>query len=96
MYYFRLHLLQERDPLEGPVPHLESRLCALLSITPLAIARVLEDEPSCSSLPGCKASTYMKCGYGHGMDGDCETGTDILPSGPWTLYYPIMPSQFGC
>ncbi|KAF7144271.1 hypothetical protein RHSIM_Rhsim05G0234500 [Rhododendron simsii] len=66
-----LRLVQrERDPLEGPVPHLESRLCALLSITPLAIARVLEDEPSCSSLPGCKASGYMKCGYGHGMDGD--------------------------
>ncbi|KAE9447513.1 hypothetical protein C3L33_20589, partial [Rhododendron williamsianum] len=66
-----LRLVQrERDPLEGPVPHLESRLCALLSITPLAIARVLEDEPSCSSLPGCKASRYMKCGYGHGMDGD--------------------------
>ncbi|KAL6988248.1 hypothetical protein U1Q18_013996 [Sarracenia purpurea var. burkii] len=42
--YYLLHLLfQERNPLEGPVPHLEARLCALLSITPLAIARVLED-----------------------------------------------------
>ncbi|KAH7846475.1 hypothetical protein Vadar_014424 [Vaccinium darrowii] len=67
-----LRLVQrERDPLEGPVPHLESRLCALLSITPLAIARVLEDEPSCSCLPGCSASTYTECGYGHGaLDGD--------------------------
>jgi len=37
----------------------------------LAIARVLEDEPSCSSLPGCSASTYTECGYGHGaLDGD--------------------------
>nr|POE44886.1 mediator of rna polymerase ii transcription subunit 33a [Quercus suber] len=31
----------ERDPLEGPIPHLEARLCVLLSIVPLAIANVL-------------------------------------------------------
>ncbi|XP_047322944.1 mediator of RNA polymerase II transcription subunit 33A-like [Impatiens glandulifera] len=40
-----LRLVQrERDPLEGPIPHLESRLCILLSITPLAIALVLKDD----------------------------------------------------
>lgn len=46
-----LRLVQrERDPLEGPIPHLEARLCVLLSIVPLAIASVLEDESKlCSS-----------------------------------------------
>uniref|UniRef100_A0A7N2LG33 Uncharacterized protein n=1 Tax=Quercus lobata TaxID=97700 RepID=A0A7N2LG33_QUELO len=34
----------ERDPPEGPIPHLEACLCVLLSIVPLAIANVLEDE----------------------------------------------------
>nr|XP_023904924.1 mediator of RNA polymerase II transcription subunit 33A-like [Quercus suber] len=39
-----LQLVQrERDPLEGPIPHLEARLCVLLSIVPLAIANVLQD-----------------------------------------------------
>ncbi|CAL5390059.1 unnamed protein product [Camellia sinensis] len=67
-----LRLVQrERDPLEGPVPHLEARLCALLSITPLAIARVLEYDASlCSSVPGGVASRCMENGYGRGMDGN--------------------------
>ena len=61
-------LSQERDPLEGPVPHLEARLCVLLSITPLAIARVLEDNATFCSFPGCTASRDMECGCGHGND----------------------------
>lgn len=36
--------LQERDPPEGPIPHLEARLCVLLSIVPLTIAKVIEDD----------------------------------------------------
>ncbi|XP_057513892.1 mediator of RNA polymerase II transcription subunit 33A-like [Actinidia eriantha] len=64
-----LRLVQrERDPLEGPVPHLEARLCVLLSITPLAIARVLEDNATFCSFPGCTASRDMECGCGHGND----------------------------
>ncbi|XP_068668880.1 mediator of RNA polymerase II transcription subunit 33A-like [Aristolochia californica] len=40
-----LRLVQrEREPLEGPVPHLDARLCVLLSITPLTIARVVEED----------------------------------------------------
>ncbi|KAI9074293.1 hypothetical protein K1719_043778 [Acacia pycnantha] len=40
-----LRLVQrERDPPEGPIPHLEARLSVLLSIVPLAIANVLNDE----------------------------------------------------
>ncbi|KAJ8898839.1 hypothetical protein K2173_008148 [Erythroxylum novogranatense] len=54
-----LRLVQrERDPLEGPIPHLESRLTILLTIVPLAIASVLEDDakPHSSSSQGgrCK------------------------------------------
>ncbi|KAH9309638.1 hypothetical protein KI387_037549, partial [Taxus chinensis] len=40
-----LRLVQrERDPLEGPVPHLDARLCMLLSITPVAAAMIIEEE----------------------------------------------------
>ncbi|KAJ1288615.1 hypothetical protein BS78_02G101500 [Paspalum vaginatum] len=42
-----LRLVQrEREPIEGPVPHLDTRLCILLSITPLAIADIIEEADS--------------------------------------------------
>ncbi|GLU17803.1 hypothetical protein SLE2022_341560 [Rubroshorea leprosula] len=57
-----LRLVQrERDPLEGPIPHLEARLCVLLSIVPLAIANVLEDEAKLHP-------SVQESGYGNGMD----------------------------
>ncbi|XP_059650111.1 mediator of RNA polymerase II transcription subunit 33A [Cornus florida] len=40
-----LRLVQrERDPIEGPVPRLDTRLCMLLSITTLVIADLIEEE----------------------------------------------------
>ncbi|XP_074368314.1 mediator of RNA polymerase II transcription subunit 33A-like isoform X2 [Apium graveolens] len=40
-----LRLVQrERDPSEGPVPRLDTCLCLLLSITPLAIVNIIEEE----------------------------------------------------
>ncbi|KAK1295333.1 Mediator of RNA polymerase II transcription subunit 33A [Acorus calamus] len=40
-----LRLVQrERDPIESPVPRLQSRLCFLLSITTLSIADIIEEE----------------------------------------------------
>lgn len=40
-----LRLVQrERDPHEGPVPRLDSRLCILLSVATLAIADIIEEE----------------------------------------------------
>ncbi|KAA8527547.1 hypothetical protein F0562_034738 [Nyssa sinensis] len=40
-----LRLVQrERDPIEGPVPHLDTRLCMLLSITTLVVADLIEEE----------------------------------------------------
>ncbi|OMP04999.1 hypothetical protein COLO4_09143 [Corchorus olitorius] len=42
-----LRLVQrERDISEGPVPRLDTCLCMLLSITPLAVANVVEEEES--------------------------------------------------
>ncbi|KAF6171643.1 hypothetical protein GIB67_042158 [Kingdonia uniflora] len=38
------HVQRERDPNEGPVPQLETRLCMLLSITTLAVADIIGDE----------------------------------------------------
>lgn len=63
--------MQERDPLEGPFPHLEPRLCVLLSITPLAIARVLEDagEMPLSSLQGGSGPGNTGAVLNHGTDG---------------------------
>lgn len=37
-------LFKERDPSEGPVPRLDTCLCLLLSITPLAIINIIEEE----------------------------------------------------
>ncbi|KAM1110892.1 hypothetical protein ACFX13_010309 [Malus domestica] len=71
-----LRLVQrERDPLEGPIPHLESRLCVLLSIVPLAIANVLKDETKLdsSSIQGDTVSGNTENGYGHKMDGKANT-----------------------
>ncbi|PON80187.1 Mediator of RNA polymerase II transcription subunit [Parasponia andersonii] len=40
-----LRLIQrERDPIEGPVPHLDSRLSILLCITTLVVADLIEEE----------------------------------------------------
>ncbi|KAK9139597.1 hypothetical protein Scep_009278 [Stephania cephalantha] len=38
------HVQRERDPLEGPVPSLETRLCMLFSITTLVVADIIEEE----------------------------------------------------
>ncbi|XP_061990354.1 mediator of RNA polymerase II transcription subunit 33A [Rosa rugosa] len=40
-----LRLVQrERDPIEGPVPRLDTRLCMLLCITTLVVANLIEEE----------------------------------------------------
>ncbi|KAL6639546.1 hypothetical protein ACP70R_023276 [Stipagrostis hirtigluma subsp. patula] len=45
-----LRLVQrEREPIEGPVPHLDTRLCMLLSITTLAVADIIEEADSLSN-----------------------------------------------
>ncbi|XP_010255864.1 PREDICTED: mediator of RNA polymerase II transcription subunit 33A isoform X2 [Nelumbo nucifera] len=38
------HVQRERDPIEGPVPRLDTRLCMLFSVTTLAIADIIEEE----------------------------------------------------
>lgn len=61
---------QERDPLEGPIPHLEARLSVLLSIVPLAIVNVLEDDTKFYR-PSCRTATvsgFVATAYGHGVD----------------------------
>ncbi|KAK2656195.1 hypothetical protein Ddye_009247 [Dipteronia dyeriana] len=66
-----LRLVQrERDPSEGPIPHLEARLCVLLCIVPLAIANVLDEDTqmNVSSVQGDMPSGYTETGYVHGMD----------------------------
>ncbi|XP_015897774.3 mediator of RNA polymerase II transcription subunit 33A [Ziziphus jujuba] len=71
-----LRLVQrERDPLEGPIPHLEARLSVLLSIVPLAISKVLEDETKLYTSP-CKTTTMSgseETRYGHDVDGKPHT-----------------------
>ncbi|XP_010278916.1 PREDICTED: mediator of RNA polymerase II transcription subunit 33A-like [Nelumbo nucifera] len=59
-----LRLVQrERDPLEGPIPHLDARFCVLLCVVPLAIVHVLEDEREGTS------SGNMGTNCNHGMGG---------------------------
>jgi len=35
---------REQNPIEGPIPHIDSRLCILLSITPLVVTSIIEEE----------------------------------------------------
>lgn len=61
--------LQERDPPpEGPIPHLETRLCVLLSIVPLAISNVLADDNQVKA-PSVQVATDTA--NGHAMDENC-------------------------
>lgn len=41
---------QDREPLEGPIPHLDARLCMLLSIVPLSIVPLVKEEYEMPSL----------------------------------------------
>ncbi|KAI6698742.1 hypothetical protein NL676_018861 [Syzygium grande] len=62
-----LRLVQrERDPPEGPIPHLEARLGILLCIVPLAIAGVLMDDIDLSSTSSCDPSESFLSDPGHG------------------------------
>lgn len=68
--------LQEHDPLEGPIPHLESRLCILLTIVPLAIANIMDDEAKfcSSSLQGAAKSGFIEIdGHENQVDGKGQT-----------------------
>ncbi|KAH7667436.1 hypothetical protein IHE45_12G057800 [Dioscorea alata] len=61
-----LRLMQrEREPLEGPMPHLDSRLCILLSIVPLAILSILKEDS--------EKSSSARNGSEHGTEGDNYT-----------------------
>ncbi|PIA39289.1 hypothetical protein AQUCO_02600026v1 [Aquilegia coerulea] len=45
LWFAAIRLVQrERDPIEGPVPRLDTRLCMLLSIIILALANIIEEE----------------------------------------------------
>ncbi|PKU66907.1 mediator of RNA polymerase II transcription subunit 33A isoform X2 [Dendrobium catenatum] len=45
LFVSALRLVQrDREPWEGPIPHLDARLCMLLSIVPLTIVAVVKEE----------------------------------------------------
>lgn len=51
-----LRLVQRaREPLEGPIPHLDARLCMLLALIPLAISAILKEETDASGAEGNKS-----------------------------------------
>ncbi|XP_044335488.1 mediator of RNA polymerase II transcription subunit 33A-like [Triticum aestivum] len=51
-----LRLVQRaREPLEGPIPHLDTRLCMLLALIPLAIAAILKEETDACRAEGNKS-----------------------------------------
>uniref|UniRef100_A0A804PHM7 Mediator of RNA polymerase II transcription subunit 33A n=1 Tax=Zea mays TaxID=4577 RepID=A0A804PHM7_MAIZE len=50
-----LRLVQRaREPLEGPIPHLDARLCMLLALIPLSIAANLQEESDMFGVEGNK------------------------------------------
>ncbi|XP_049933972.1 mediator of RNA polymerase II transcription subunit 33A-like isoform X2 [Nymphaea colorata] len=71
-----LRLVQrEREPLEGPVPHLDARLCILLSITPLAIARVVGQGTESNMHVNDDSRSSLGSPHQHGIIG-MERDTD--------------------
>ncbi|XP_038988885.1 mediator of RNA polymerase II transcription subunit 33A-like isoform X2 [Phoenix dactylifera] len=60
-----LRLIQrDREPLEGPIPHLDARLCMLLSIVPLSIVPLVKEEYEMPSL----ISKGITRSYGNGAE----------------------------
>lgn len=52
---------QERDPIEGPMPRLDTRLSMLLSITTLVVSDLIEDDESTSQNNiNCQTTQYNK------------------------------------
>ncbi|CAN6206494.1 unnamed protein product [Urochloa humidicola] len=50
-----LRLVQRaREPLEGPIPHLDARLCMLLALIPLSVAAILKEESDMFGAEGSK------------------------------------------
>ncbi|ONM60565.1 Mediator of RNA polymerase II transcription subunit 33A [Zea mays] len=50
-----LRLVQRaREPLEGPIPHLDARLCMLLALIPLSVAAILQEESDMLGAEGNK------------------------------------------
>lgn len=69
--------MQERDPPEGPIPHLVARLCVLLSVVPLAIANVLMDDSE-HNPSSVQVSTESK--YRHQMKSDGSRKLGLISS----------------
>ncbi|XP_073105034.1 mediator of RNA polymerase II transcription subunit 33A isoform X2 [Elaeis guineensis] len=60
-----LRLIQrDREPLEGPIPQLDARLCMLLSIVPLSIVPLVKEEYEMPSL----ISKGITRSYGNGAE----------------------------
>ncbi|GAB2266443.1 hypothetical protein Dimus_001451 [Dionaea muscipula] len=56
-----LRLVQRgRDPIEGPVPCLDTRMCALLSITTLVVADLIDEEENPLDVSECDFSNHWK------------------------------------
>ncbi|GAB4851154.1 Mediator of RNA polymerase II transcription subunit 33A [Ancistrocladus abbreviatus] len=56
-----LRLVQrERDPIEGPIPRLYTRMCALLSITTLVVADIIDEEENPLDESECCSSNHWK------------------------------------
>ncbi|KAK3018232.1 hypothetical protein RJ639_002766 [Escallonia herrerae] len=82
----------ERDPLEGPIPHLEARLCVLLSIVPLAIAHVVEDNSTFFApiLSEGMESRYKETGLGKGGIGHSSRKQGLIISLQLLGRYPAL------
>eukprot|EP00256_Glycine_max_P068011 XP_025982606.1 mediator of RNA polymerase II transcription subunit 33A isoform X2 [Glycine max] len=73
-----LRLVQrERDPPEGPIPHLVARLCVLLCIVPLAIANVLRDDSEHNS---SSVQVSMESEYRHEMKSGSSMKLGLISS----------------
>ncbi|KAL8171350.1 hypothetical protein V2J09_023154 [Rumex salicifolius] len=51
---------RERDPIEGPMPRLASRMCMLLSITTLVVADLIDEEENPLDELDCNSTNHYK------------------------------------
>jgi hypothetical protein len=54
------YLNQDKEPIEGPTPHLDTRLCMLLAIIPLSIAPILKEESDKIHVEGTEVASRKK------------------------------------
>lgn len=70
--------MQDREAIEGPHPHVESRLCMLLAIVPIASAIIIAEEEKGQSHPECLSGDEKERKFLGGRRSALESAVQVL------------------